>query len=243
MTHIFIARFSFTDTELKDMLKSAEYESRDASNDLLYQLGLVDINEYLDTIKGEICGKLDYLKSCDDYSSQEACDAVTLIEKLCHTLAPGQPKEKMCSRLVDLMLEERLGQLIVQMLVSLTSMNDGSAFQSRRGVQFIISILVFKIEKQSAQRVKVTLVKLGIIRALLKSLDSCDPNTDDSRQRIRITDSLFDLYNLVDTEKVIPIYRAGKAVDILMKFARAENVMTKINSLRVLACIIDETES
>ena len=99
------------------------------------------------------------------------------------------------------------------------------------------------IEKQSAQRARVEFVKCGVIRSLLKDLDSCDPNTDSPRQRIRITDSLFRLHNLVCTEKVIPIYRAGKAVDILMKFARAENVMTTIDSLLVLACIVNETES
>ena len=103
------------------MRKSTDCELRNASNDLLHQLGLVDTNEYLDTIKGEICVNLDCLKSCDDYCSQEACDAITVIEKFCQSLTPGEPKEKMCGRLVDFMLEQGLGQLIVKMLISLTS--------------------------------------------------------------------------------------------------------------------------
>ena len=87
-------------TELKDMLKSDNYESHDASNDLLHELGLIDTSEYLDTIKGEIGSKLDYLKSCDDYCSQEACDAITVIEVFCWSLTPGRPKEKMYGRLL-----------------------------------------------------------------------------------------------------------------------------------------------
>ena len=99
------------------------------------------------------------------------------------------------------------------------------------------------MEKQSAKRAKVELIKCGVIPALLNDLDSWDPDTDDPRQRIRITRSLFRLHNLVSTDKAIPIYRAAKAVDILMKFAQAKNVMTKIDSLHVLACIINEKES
>ena len=149
----------------------------------------------------------------------------------------------MCGRLVDYMLEQGLGQLIVKMLISLTSITGKSAFEFRYLVQRTIGVLAFEIEKESVQRAKLELVECGVIRAILKDLDSCDPNTDDARQRIRITTSLFRLHNLVDTNKVIPIYRAAKAVDILMKFAKAENVMTKIDSLHVLACIINETES
>ena len=228
-------------TELKDMLESNNYGSRDASNDLLHKLGYT--NEYLDTIKGEIDSKLTYLKSRDDYCSQKACDAITDIKDFCWSLTPGAPNEKMCDRLVDYMLEQGLGQLIVKMLVSLTGKNDNSAFESRRISHIALGKLVFKIEQQCAKKVKVKLVKCGIIRALLDDLDSCDPKTDDPRQRIRISANMYELYNLVNTEKVIPIYRAAKAVDILMKFARAENVMTRIDSLRLLACIINEKES
>ena len=123
---------SFIDTELKDMLKSADNESRDASNDLLYRLGLVDTNEYLDTITREIGGKLDYLKSCDDYCSQEACDSVTFIKDFSLSLTPGQPKDRMCSRLVDFLLEQGLGQLIVKMMDSHTSETDKMAYEFRR---------------------------------------------------------------------------------------------------------------
>ena len=225
------------------MLKLASHESRDASNDLLYQLGLIDVSEYLDTIKGEIGGKLDYLKSCDDFCSLEACNAITVIKDFCWSLNLGQPKEKMCSRLVDFLLEQGLGQLIVKILVSLTSITDKSEFESWHQVIVTIGSLTCQADKQSAQRAKVELVKCGVVRAFLNDLDSCDPNTDDPRQHIRITGSIFGLQNLVNTEKVIPIYRAAKAVNILMKFRSADNVMTKIAGLRVLACIVNETES
>ena len=225
------------------MLKSPDYKSRDASNDLLHQLSLIDTNKYMDTVKGEIGGKLGYLKSCDDYCTQEACDAITVVRKFCSSLCPDGPKQKMCGGLVDFMLERELGQLIVKMLISLTSITDKSTYKSRLEVTLVIGILGYDIEKQTAQRAKVELVKCGVIPAILKDLDLCDPNTDDPRQRIRITLSLFRLYNLVDTKKVIPIYRSAKAVDILMKFARAEDVMTKIDSFQVLACIINEEES
>ena len=131
-----------TSTELKDTLKSADYKSRDASNDLLQQLGLVE---------GEIGAKLEYLKSCDDYCNQEACHAIMIIEGFWWSITPGQPKEKMCSMLVDFVLEQGLGQLMVKMLVPLTSLTDERAFEFRHKLQNVILYLVFTSKKLRVQ--------------------------------------------------------------------------------------------
>ena len=237
---MFIVRILLIDTELKDMLQSTDYESRDASNDLLHQLCLVDTNEYIDTIKGEIGGKLDYLKSCDDYCSQEACDSVTFIENFSWSLTPGRPKERMCSRLVDFLLEQGLGQLIVKMMDSYTSETDKMAYKFRRKLHYLVLGLVSNSEKL---RVKVDLVQQGIIPALVKDLDSYDPDTEDPRQRIRILDIIRTLIALVNTPNVTSIYRSGNAVPILMKVVQANDPMTQVLSLSVLCEIVNEEES
>ena len=94
------------------------------------------------------------------------------------------------------MLEQGLGRLIVKMLVSLTMINDQSAFRCRREVQLTIGSFAFDVEKRSAHLAQEELVICGIIRALFRDLNSCDPNTQDPNQHIRITDCLFSLSNL-----------------------------------------------
>ena len=234
--HVFLVN-----TELKDMLKSVDYGSRDASNDLLYQLGLIDVSEYLDTIKGEIGGKLDYLKSCDDFCSLAACDAITSIEKICCSLTPGQPKEKVCGKLVDFMLEQGLGQMIVYILVSLASEVNDMAFECRHQLQYVIQYLVFNIK--TPQRVKAVFVRESIIPALINDLDSCDADTEDPRQRIRILDSIYGLTYLVDTPHIVSSYDSANAFQILMKFVHASDAMTNIKSLSLLCEIVNEEES
>ena len=76
------------------------------SNDLLYQLGLVDFNKYLDVIKREIAGQPDYQKSCDDSCSQEAVKQSRLLS---WSLTPGQSKDRICDRLVDFLQGTRIG--------------------------------------------------------------------------------------------------------------------------------------
>ena len=92
-------------------------------------------------------------------------------------------------------------------------------------------------------RVKVDLVQQGIIPALVKDLDSCDPDTEDPRQRIRILDIINTLIALVDTPNITSIYRLANAVPILRKFVQANDPITQVLSLSVLCEIVNEEEN
>ena len=67
------------------------------------------------------------------------------------------------------------------MMASLTSPTGKNAFKFRRKLQNMILCLVSNNEKQ---HVKVELVHQGIIPALIKDLDSCDPDTENPSQRV-----------------------------------------------------------
>ncbi|XP_072037547.1 uncharacterized protein [Amphiura filiformis] len=192
--------------------------------------------------KHEIGSYLEDLKSRDDYCTQGACDAMESIMYTFYYLLADENYQKICSRLVDFMLQQGLAQLIVKSVKSTGKV----AFDFRCNISLLVTHLVTKMRNTNrsvATKVSVELIKNGMIGSLIKELDSYDPNTQDTKQRILITTSLYDLHNLLSAPNAIPIYRAANAVNTLMKFAESDNVMTRIDSLRVLAKIVNEKES
>ncbi|XP_072035924.1 uncharacterized protein [Amphiura filiformis] len=199
--------------------------------------------QLLEDNKRQIGTQLDYLKSCDDYRSKEALDAISFLRNTVWSLGPGKAKNHLCSDLTDFMVEKGLTSLIVKMVRSLTGSADVSAFDSRCELNKAIYNIACVLKSTIAMPIRLELIKNGILRALLDDLESCDPNTKDPRQRIRIIDDLFRLQNLVLTPGSISYYREAGSVDTLMTFVQANDVNTKIFSMRVLACIVSEEES
>ncbi|XP_072014355.1 uncharacterized protein [Amphiura filiformis] len=204
-----------------------------------------DLDKLFEETKDELGLKLEYLRSVDDYCTSEAHEAICRVNYSATSIIKGKSKEKICDRVVDFMLEQGLAKLIVKILQSLIKRNYKSAYESKDYTHSIVNNLTCRIKYQAKQRVKLELVKSGIVYPLLQDLESCDAATKDPRQRIRILRNISQLQSLtVDvTPSVIPIYRAAKAVDILMKFTQVEYAMIKVNSLRLLARIANEKES
>ncbi|XP_072037454.1 uncharacterized protein [Amphiura filiformis] len=204
-----------------------------------------ELEDLFEEEKHEIGTRLEYLKSCDEYTSKEACDAIAYIRRSCSKLIDVQKIKKLSDnddRLVDFMLKQGLAQLIVKVVKAVFGR---ASFDFRGHIAIIIAYMDHMrfTNKSVSQRFSVELVKSGVIRPLVKELDSYDPNTKDPKQRILITHTLNDLYRLLRTPNIIPIYRATNAVNVLMKFTDADNIMTKADSLAVLSCIVNETES
>ncbi|XP_072035839.1 uncharacterized protein [Amphiura filiformis] len=199
--------------------------------------------QLLEDNKRQIGTQLDYLKSCDDYRSKEALDAITFLRKTLWSLGPGKAKYLLCSELTDFMLEKGLTSLIVKMVRSLTGAADDGAFYSRCQLHKTIYNIACVLKRTIAMPIRLELIKHGILRALLEDLESCDPNTKDPRQRIRIIDDLLRLQNFDQTPGSISYYREAGSVNTLMKFVQANDVYTKVFSMRVLAYILSEEES
>ena len=178
----------------------------------------------------------------DDYCSQGACDAIASLKAICYYLWYDANHVKISGRLVDYMLDKGLQHLLVNIVKS----TGKYTVNFRCDAGLVITHLVVNMEntnKSAADKVEMELIKCGMIGELVKELDTYDPNTNDPKQILLITSILYDLDNLGSAPNVIPIYRSANAVSILTKFAEAINLMTRIDSLRTLAFIINEEES
>ncbi|XP_072048011.1 uncharacterized protein [Amphiura filiformis] len=198
-----------------------------------------ELEDFFDELKRELEPKIDYLKARDEYFTKEALDAITFIAGTFEVLGKNEYCKKICIRMVDFVLDHGLAQLMVKIVKSTGKVGCEFRYQSAG----IISAAVEHFSSELRQQFRVQLCKSGIIRHLVKELDSYDPYTKDPKQRILIISASWDLSNLRLTPNVIPIYRAANAVNVLMKFAEADYVMTTIDSLSVIAFIANEKES
>lgn len=194
-------------------------------------------------IEKNIKTKMDYLKSCDDYSTPDALAAIIFLRKTFWSMAPGKAKSHYSQRLADFMVAQGLAPLIVKMLRSLNTATGDGVIEALRELHPTIYNIAVMLKKAIAYPIRQELIKSGILQALIEDLNACDPNTKSPRQRIRIIDNLFRLQNMVLTPGAVPQYRDAGAIPALMKHVKAEEMNTKVFSLRVLACIVNEEES
>ncbi|XP_072048014.1 uncharacterized protein [Amphiura filiformis] len=199
-----------------------------------------ELEELFEEVKLKTGSCLEYLKSCDEYLTQEALDAITFIARMFIFLGKNENGKKICSRMVGFMLEQEQG--LAQLMVNIVKSTGKITHEFRYYITSTLSA-TSRFPSELKQQVRVELCKSGIIRYLVKELDSYDPNTKDPKQRILIISTLYDLANLRLIPNVIPIYRTTNAVDVLMKFTDGDNDMTTIYSLQVLAYIVNERES
>ncbi|XP_072047072.1 uncharacterized protein [Amphiura filiformis] len=198
-----------------------------------------ELEDLYEEKKRAIGSKIEYLKSCDEYLTQETYDAIDQMTDVFFLLGRDEDYKKICSRIVGSMLEQGFAQLMVKIVKSTGKV----AYEVRHQTAMFLSVTMSYFPEGVWQQVAVEFCKSGIIRYLVKELDSYDPYTKDPKQRILITSTLADLNNLTYTPNVIPIYRAANAVNVLMKFAEADDGMTTIHSLCILAQIANEKES
>ncbi len=207
----------------------------------------VDLDKLFKETKAAIRPKLEYLNSIDDYCTSDAIDAISDLVILVSELGEGESFERICERVVNYMRERDIAKLIVKILKSVAKNPEKSACESRVMTGVLIQHLLKTIHPIELRKdIRSDLVKKGIIRPILDDLDSCDPNTKDPRQEVRILLDIYRLRNLsnplLDTPSIIPAFRAARAVDILMKFVKVDNEFMKINSLMALATIVNEKE-
>ena len=194
--------------------------------------------------KRKVCESILILKSCDDFSRKDVYHALEFLDEICWLLTPGKKYEKLSNKVVDFMLEQGLAQLTVNILQVTTDLTDRHEFMSRCRLQLLLHRLICNVTEISAQsNARTELVKSGIISTLLKDLDSCEENTSNLRQRIRILDDLMRLLNFTSTADIVPAFRSANAVPVLTKYIQVEDVTIKVISIRVLSYLIDEKES
>ena len=191
----------------------------------------------------KICDRIKYLESCDEFNSEETVNAIDYLDDILFFMSPGEKYEMFCNQLVDFLLDQGLAEVIVKILRSTTDMTREYEYESRRTLQSIVYRLAYMNEPKARSRSRIELVKSGIVPALLEDIDSCDPDTEDPWQRIRILNIIDTLIALVETPNITSIYRSANVVPILRKFIQANDLMTKVLSLSVLCEIVNEEES
>ncbi len=202
-----------------------------------------DLNKLYEKTKTAIDQQLKYLNSIDDYCTSDAADAIAVLVKV----GKGIPNERICERVVKYMRERQLPKLIVKILKSVAKKPDESACLSRYRTSLLMQHLLLTIDPVKLKKeVRSDLEKNGVIHPLLDDLNSCNPNTKNPMQQVRILHNIYRLRNLshpdIDTPSIIPKFRAAHAVDILMKFVEVDNEFIQITSLRTLATIVNEKE-
>ena len=207
----------------------------------------VDLDKLFEATKAKIGPKLEYLNSIDDYCTSDARDAIRVLEIASYSLRKGGPNEKICERVVKYMKQLGIAKLIVKILTSVATNPEKIAYESYELTCLLKERLLVTIDSIALSRdIRLDLVKNGVINPLLDDLNSCDPNTKDPRQQVRILRSIYGLRNLsyphIDIPSIIPAFRAARAVDILMKFIEVEDEFIKIRSLIGLASIMNEEE-
>ena len=194
--------------------------------------------------KRTLSDSIEYLKSCDDFDSEKAFNAINYLLVFCWSMTSGEKYEAFCSILVDFLLNQGLAEVIVKILRSTTDMTSEYKYESRHLLQLIIKLCKYCVkEPNTGSRITIALVKSGIVPTLLEDLDFCNFDVNDPRQLVRILDDIDGLITLVNTPNITSIYRSGNAVPILRKFVQANDPMAKVLSLSVLCEIVNEEES
>ncbi len=208
-----------------------------------------DLNPRYEDSMCKVSLKLDGLKSVEDYCTPVGCEAIGAInEAVSWLFTTGKIEKEICRRGVDFLLGKGLPKLIAKILQSLTGNAEKETFKVRYMTHSIAWKFLYNlnyISPDTRKQVRIELVKSGVTRFLLRDLESCDPRTEDPRQRTRILTNIYTLRVLTlfgDSPSVVPIYRATKAVDILMRFAESDFTMIKVRSLLLLATIVNEKE-
>ena len=197
----------------------------------------------LGEIKRNIATKLNYLKSCDNYSTPDALSTIIFLRETAWSMTPGNVKERFSSKLIDFMIEQGLAPLVVKMIRFLTSVNNDNVYVAFHELHQMIYTIAAMLPKAIAIPIREELIKSGILQAVVEDLNTCDPNTTNPRQRIRAIDNLHRLQDLVLTPGAVLKYREQDVVPTLMNYLLAEDVNIKVFSLQVLACIVNEEES
>ncbi len=180
-----------------------------------------------------IKSSLEVLKSCDDYYSQEVCDAIKSLTQICWDMCEDTVYQKLANRLVNFMVEQGLVELLIK--ISQSNWSVGIAL-------IALTDSLIHVDKSTADEARVELSK-RMIPLLVKELDTYDPNTTDRKHQVLIKAILDDFGSVGKDTGVITMYQAENAVDVLKKFAQSDDMMIMILSLQTLAYIVDEKET
>ncbi len=183
-----------------------------------------------------------YLKSCSNYRKERAITAMEKIRNICWRITTDENMKKISNSMVEFMINEGFGRLIVKMVKS----SNQAAVAFRNAVSVTLTHLLYHMHhsnKAAYQKMITELINCGIIKSLVKELDRYNPQTENVQKQSVIINNLIDQFNLHRSPHAIMSFRKARAVKVLAKFVKSDNVMIKVDSLRVLAIIANEEES
>ncbi len=197
----------------------------------------------LDKETREMGSKMTYLNSCEAYDTNDVLVAMTYIYKRCRLLRYNDNYKNICSRLVAFMMSQGLAQLLVNIVTF--SRRQSIVYHVRLVTGSIISVIVSKLvyTPTVANVVKNEFCKSGIVLALLKELEYFKDKKD-IPERFLVSQILCVLGILFEVDLCVTDSNwEGRFMNTILKlFTEAEDDMTKLFSLHILAFTVNAKE-
>ena len=196
-------------------------------------------------VKTEIDASLQYLKTCDNYSTKAAMLQLKKLEEasdISKTL-----NEEYEAKLADHLINKEFAQLFVKIVTSLQDDESNASDDDEHKEQCLDHIKVACINLTcytGFNPFRLELVHHGAIALLLGSM-----NTSSERQTDSEVISTIDTLNILDNCVNYPdsivrtTYRKANAVPILMKYLKSHEMMVTMKSLSILARVVNDEES
>ena len=201
-------------------------------------------NQY-EQAKTEIDALLQYLKSCDNYSTKAAMLQLAKLGEasdISKTL-----NDEYTVKLADHLINKEFAQLFVKIVTSLQDDDNNGSDDERHKGQCLDHIKVACIHLTCGpgfNPFRLELVHHGAIALLLGSMNTSSERQTDS-EVISTIETLLILDNCVNCPDSIvrTTYRKANAVPILMKYLKSHEMMVTMTSLSILAYIVNDEES
>ena len=187
----------------------------------------------------EIDKALQYLKTCEDFTSYDATESFKVLRKA---------SEGSSCRAVGMhLIGEGFGQLFVKMWNSLCGYLDREKWRQRGYINLLLMTACYFNYTDNCSELGVELSKNGCIRLLLAGLDKIKMyfNQESDFEVAHKFGSIFGiLHNSIRLcSGNREIYRNAGAVDILQEYLKQSSVLVSTRALMILAYIVKESES
>ena len=196
-------------------------------------------------VKTEIAASLQYLKNCDDYSTEEAriqLDKLSDASGICDSFDSDVRRE-----LADFLINEGFAQLFVKIVSSLHDDgrngygDDGNKEQCLGDIKSACINLTNGLDFSACQ---LELIQHGAVDLLLKGLNASN-DIETGSKLISTIDILNILENCIDCPDSIIVratFRKANAVPILMRYLKSHEMLVIMTSLSILAHIVNDDE-
>ena len=201
-------------------------------------------NQY-EQAKTEIDASLQYLKSCDDYSTKAAMLQLEKLRKASNI--SRSLNDEYDAKLADHLIKKEFAQLFVKIVTSLQdhdSNGSNDAGHKEQCLAHIKSVCTQFTCGPVFNAFKLELVHHGAIALLLGGMNTSSERQTDS-EVISTIQTLNILCNCVTCPDSIvrTTYRKANAVPIVMKCLKSHEMMVTMTSLSILARVVNDEES